>query len=259
MISSSYLIGQLIIVLLTFGLISALLYGLTRALAQLGAGIMRQRTFVGFVMAGLLIWLAITALLAFSGYFRDYSNFPPKIYWALAPPTAVAIVLAFSRSVGKLLRVIPMGWLIYIQSFRLITELFFWMGYRGGYVPQQLTFEWLNYDIIVGLTAPMAGYVFFAVRRFQRFEAILWNVFGIALLANVVFLGTLSTPSPYRVFMNDPPNTFIAEFPFVWIPAFIMPFALAMHLFSLRQVLQHPVSRRRFQLRRNRFKDQKGS
>jgi hypothetical protein len=67
-------------------------------------------------------------------------------------------------------------------------ELFLWLGYRAGFVPLQMTFEWLNYDIIVGLTAPMAGFSFFGRRRYHRFQAILWNIFGMALLANIVLI-----------------------------------------------------------------------
>ena len=126
-------------------------------------------------------------------------------------------------------------------------EIFLWMGYLGSYVPPQMTFLWLNQDIIVGLTAPFAGWLFFGKHRYQKPEAIMWNVFGIALLLNVLSLGVFSSPSPFRVFLNEPSSVFVMQFPFVWIVSFIVPFALAMHLFSLRQLLTNrtrPISRR---------------
>jgi len=133
-------------------------------------------------------------------------------------------------------------------------ELFLWLGYRGGYVPGLMTFEGLNYDIIVGLTAPMAGMVFFGRNRYHRFQAVLWNVFGIALLLNIVAVSLMSLPeaSPLHVFDARPANRFIADFPFIWIPGFIVPFALMLHLFSLRQLMMINRAGPRFTLKKDK-------
>ena len=245
-----YLIGQLIIILLSFGLLSILVYGLRFALSRLQVREEKKRQLIGFTVAGLVIWLVILGLGAGMGFFRAYEAFPPRVFFAFVPPVVIAVVLLFSASFTAILRVLPMSWLFYVQSFRILMELFLWMGYRGGYVPPQMTFEWLNYDIIVGLTAPLAGLVFFRHGRYQRFEAIYWNVFGLALLLNVVIIAVLSSPTPWRVFMNEPANTFVAGFPFIWIPGFIVPFALAMHLFSLKQLFITNRPRREFSLRK---------
>ncbi len=244
-----YLIGQLIIILLSFGLLSILVFGLRQGLSRLQVREEEQRKLITFTISGLVIWLVILGLGAGMGFFKEYDAFPPRIFFAFLPPVLIAVILLFSTSFTAILRVLPMSWLFYVQSFRILMELFLWMGYRGGYVPPQMTFEWLNYDIIVGLTAPLAGMVFFRRGRYQRFEAIYWNVFGLALLLNVVVIAVLSSPTPWRVFMNEPANTFVAGFPFIWIPGFIVPFALAMHLFSLKQLFITSRPRRVFSLK----------
>ncbi|MFK7934577.1 MAG: hypothetical protein AB8G22_13790, partial [Saprospiraceae bacterium] len=66
-------------------------------------------------------------------------------------------------------------------------------------------------------------------------------------LINVLIIGIFSNPSPFRVFLNEPSSIFVNQFPFIWIVSFIVPFALAMHIFSLRQLLTNttrPISRR---------------
>ena len=131
------------------------------------------------------------------------------------------------------------------NPFRIPMEIFLWLGFIAGFVPPQMTFEWLNFDIIVGITALMGGFTFFGRGRYRRFEAIIWNIFGILLLANIVLIAFLSAPFPFRVFMNEPANTMVAYFPFIWIPGFIVPFALAMHLFSLKQLI---LNKERFDL-----------
>lgn len=243
-----YIIGQLIIVVIVLGLVSATRYGLSHALARLHIRAFKRERLLGLITVSLLLWLAILALLAYLGFFFHFDSFPPRVMLALLPPLLVILVLLFSRFFGVVLRAIPEAWLVYVQGFRILMELFLWLGYRGGYVPPQMTFEWLNYDIVVGITAVMAGYVFFGHGRYRRLEAVIWNVFGMVLLLNVVFIAVLSFPSPARIFMNEPSNAFVATAPFIWIPGFIVPFALAMHLFSLKQLLFFRRKSARFRL-----------
>ncbi len=229
-----------------------LLYGMRRALSRLRAGAHNRQLLIGFTLTGLALWLAILALMAVSGYFRHFDTDLPRWLFTMIPPAMVLIALLFSKKIRLLLLALPPAWLIYAQTFRVLVELFYYLGYRAGYVPPQMTFAWLNFDVIVGITAPMAGYVFFGRNRYHRFQAIYWNVFGVALLLNNILVAALSTPSSIRVFMNEPTGVFFADFPFIWIPGFIVPFALALHLFSLKQLIFTKPAQRRFSLRRGR-------
>jgi hypothetical protein len=67
--------------------------------------------------------------------------------------------------------------------------------------------------------------------------AIIYNFVSLALLVNIVATAILSTPYPFRVFMNEPANTIVAYFPFVLLPSFLVPIAYFMHFISLRQLL----------------------
>lgn len=232
-----YLIGQLIIFVLVIGLINALLYGIRYAGKKMEWTEQRQKRTSRYFILGFSVWLILLLVLAQMDFFAVFNIFPPRVLYVFVPALIFILFFLFWPPLGKFLKVIPASWLVYVQSFRIIMELFLWLGFKAGFVPLQMTFEWLNYDIIVGITAPMAGFSFFGRRRYHRFQAILWNIFGMALLANIVLIAILSTPSPIQVFMNDPSNEFIAEIPFIWIPGFIVPFALAMHLFSLRQLI----------------------
>lgn len=232
-----YLTGQLIIVALAFALVSATRSALHFALGNLSVPDPKRQVFTDLVTVSLVLWLAILAVLAYQGFFFHFKSFPPRVVFTFLPPLVVIILLLFSGRFSLILKAIPAAWLVYIQGFRVIMELFLWMGFRGGYVPIQMTFEWLNYDIVVGITAFMAGYVFFRKGRPRRLEGIIWNVFGILLLFNIVLIAIFSAPGPMRVFNNEPANVFVTLVPFIWIPGFIVPFALAMHLFSLKQLL----------------------
>ena len=63
-----------------------------------------------------------------------------------------------------------------------------------------------------------------------------WNVVGILLLINVFVHGFLSAPLPFQVFFADFPVVFAATFPYVWLPAFVVPSALLFHIVSIRKL-----------------------
>ncbi len=234
--SSLYLSTQVLIIIATLVLLYCTFRGLKYAFSKLNYSNSKQKKLLGFTIAGLILWLSILALLSYLGVFRDFQTLPPKIGIAVVPAVILILSLSFSKDFLIVLQQIPPSWLIYIQSFRILIEIILWMGLLGGFIPYQMTFEGFNFDIVVGITAIMGGFVFFGKGRFRRLEAFIWNIFGIILLLTIFGIATTSTPSPLRLFMNDPANTVIAEFPFIWIPGFIVPFALAMHLFSLRQI-----------------------
>ncbi|MFT4663892.1 MAG: hypothetical protein ACI8YQ_001613 [Polaribacter sp.] len=205
-----------------------------------------------YLLAGLICWLLLTGLVSLSGFFTNFEELPPRIALAMLPPVFVTIYLLFSKKFARFLELVPERWFIYPQSFRFPLEVILWLGFLGGAIPFQMTFEGFNFDIIVGLTAYIAGFVFFAPNRYRRFEAIIWNIFGLVLLVNIVAIAIVSTPSPFRIFMNEPANRILAYFPFIWVPGFLVPLAFALHVFSLKQLIfMSKNKRRKFTLRKD--------
>jgi len=236
--NSLFIASQLLLMGIVFGLVMTINYGLAYALKKRGVEKNRRKDILLYTTTAILFWLTMLAVLAYLEFFSDFQSLPPNLVFAVLPIMILILFLLFSKNFSnKVLRFIPQQWLVYIQSFRIVMELFLWLGLLVGFVPFQMTFEGLNLDIIVGITALLAGNLFFKKRHYRRFQAIVWNISGLLLLVNIVVISMLSTPSPFRVFMNEPANTMVAYFPFIWIPGFIVPFALAMHLFSLKQLI----------------------
>jgi len=48
-----------------------------------------------------------------------------------------------------------------------------------------------------------------------------------------------SAPSPIQKFAFDQPNIAILNFPFSWLPTFIVPIILFGHLTSIRQLIKY--------------------
>ncbi|MEM0995202.1 MAG: hypothetical protein AAGI49_19380 [Bacteroidota bacterium] len=240
-----YLSCQLIIISLVIGLSGAMLFTLRWVFQRIR--LKAADDYIRYVQLALIFWLFALATLSIEDFFTYFDQSIFNLCFASIPPLALIIYLLFNRTFGRLLKLVPPAWLILIQVFRLLLELTLWLGYKGNFVPFQLTFEWLNQDIIVGLTAVFAATLFFGRQRFLRREAIIWNFFGVLLLFNLASLLLFSFPSAWQVFKTMPDSSFVTSVPFIWIPGFLLPFALAMHLFSLRQMfLLKPKTRKRF-------------
>ncbi|WP_416866060.1 MAG: hypothetical protein ACMVP2_27945 [Imperialibacter sp.] len=182
------------------------------------------------------IWITIISGVALSGFFSDFSTFPPRLLMApLIPIISITVVTLFGK-LDNLLIQVPPSWIMYLQTFRLPVEILLWMLFMQNLLPAQMTFEGRNWDILVGLTAIPAGLVCFGQHRFKTSFAIAWNIGGLLLLLNIVTVAVLSMPTPFRVFMNDPANEIVATFPFVLLPGILVPLAFSLHVLSLRQV-----------------------
>jgi hypothetical protein len=131
---------------------------------------------------------------------------------------------------------IPPQWLLYIQSFRILVELILFIGFLRNIIPVQMTFEGWNFDILTGLLALPVAYFCFVKKIWDRKMAVVFNIAGLILLLNILVIAVLSMPAPFRYFMNEPANTLVAEFPFVYLPGVLVVLAYTLHIFSLRQI-----------------------
>lgn len=104
----------------------------------------------------------------------------------------------------------------------------------AGRAPIQITFEGRNFDVLVGLSAPLVAWLV-ARRRIGPKGAIAWNAVGLSVLANTVGTVATSTPGPLHLNWPGAPLTAITSWPIIWLPAFLMPLAVFLHVVSLRQ------------------------
>jgi hypothetical protein len=199
------------------------------------AAVARASRAPGRAVSLVAAWLAFTWLLASSGWLAEFDARPPHFFLLVLPTFVATAALAFSRfGSGVVSRV---GWagLIGFQLFRVPVEWVLFQLHRDGVVPVQMTFEGWNFDVLSGLSAPLVAWL--AARgAIGRRGLLIWNGVALALLANIVAIAILSAPTPLRAFTNEPANTFVTRFPWVWLPAFLVPAALSGHLLAFRKL-----------------------
>lgn len=188
------------------------------------------------VSLALALWLGLTAAIAQSGALSVFESLPPRLMMLPMSALVVLVVVTRGATFRRLLAATPPAWPVALMSFRVVVELMIWQLYKSGAMPRQMTFEGRNFDVLVGLSAPVIAHGL-ANGRLGRRAAILWNVAGLALLLNVVVIAVTSVPGPTRLDWGGEPLTIVATAPFVWLPAFLVPVAVFGHVSSLRQVL----------------------
>src|SRR5688500_970080 len=190
------------------------------------------------LLGPLLAWLTFLSVLATLGFFEDFMSMPPRFIVAAGPPLVLLVVAAVHPATGALVQAVPPAWLVGFQTFRVFVEIAFWLLWREGRLATLMTFHGRNIDILVGLTAPLVVWLCFQARKVGPRFALRWNLFGIVVLLHTFASGVLGAPTPFRVFHVDPPNTFIASFPYILLPGFLVPAALIVHVLSIRQLLR---------------------
>jgi hypothetical protein len=206
-------------------------------LRELGKGIettswepARKKNYKKFWIRALVIWGVLVSAWSLSGIMGNFENFPFNFAPVIVIPLAAIIYVTFSQSLKEILQNIPVENLIRLQSFRFFVEIMLWLLFLDNFIPVQMTFEGRNLDILAGITAPIIASL--AARgKIARGALIAWNLICLAFLVNIVTIAILSTPSPVRVFMEEPANRIVTVFPVSWLPGFLVPLAYMLNFF----------------------------
>lgn len=191
------------------------------------------------------LWLGVSGALAAAGFFAVFDGFPPRVLLLMLPTFALPLGLAFSR-VGERLASAPVALLVASQAFRLPLELVMHRAASEGVMPVQMSYGGYNFDIVTGSTAVLVA-ALSAFGYAPRWLLLAWNALGTALLCNILTIAVASLPL-VRAFGDDPSrlNTWIAYFPYVWLPAALVSAAVLGHSLLWRRLLSHAMRGRAF-------------
>lgn len=187
----------------------------------------------------IVLWVGYVSLMAGSDFLADFS-LPPKFVLFIILPAFIIIGTFFSiKKFAKIIISFPIALTVYYQSFRIIVELLIWWIYKEGMVPEIVTFEGRNMDVLVGLSAPVVGYLAYHMKWLSHKMVILWNVIGLLILANIVLIFiSLIVKQGMWGFDTIPLSLDFPRLPYVFIAGAFMPTAVFMHIFSIRKSMQ---------------------
>jgi hypothetical protein len=218
--------------IIVFFLLTALL-----ALLAFGKAVRGSKTAV----VGSIVWMCVQSAVALSGFYLVTNALPPHLLLAIAPPLLVIAGL-FSTAAGRrFLDGMDLKWCVLLHSVRILVELNLYWLFLYRQVPALMTFEAGNLDILAGLTAPLIWWAF-SRGHIGRRGLLLWNSICLLSVLNAFARAMLSAPFRFQRFAFDQPTIAILSFPFILLPAFIVPAALLCHLVVFRK-LSNPTQR----------------
>ncbi|WP_207496959.1 hypothetical protein [Aridibaculum aurantiacum] len=181
-------------------------------------------------------WLLVQSVLAFSGFLSVTDALPPRFAAIVLPPAFVVVYLFYTSHGKAFIDKLDLKALTLFHVIRIPVELVLYWLFLHKLMPQLMTFEGRNIDIVSGISAPIIFYLVFISKKLDERALLVWNIACLCILAFTVTNGILSAPSPFQQFGFDQPNTAIISFPFVWLPGTIVPLAYLSHLVAIRQL-----------------------
>lgn len=184
-------------------------------------------------------WFAVVFALERAGVLVKLEEMPPKI--PLLALGAIGLGLAISRVgvVKQALEAMPACWPVALQTFRAPLELALYWLFVAGLMPEQMTFAGRNFDVLVGVTAPVMAFLM-TTQRAPRWLQWAWQLGSVALLVNVVSIAITSAPGPLHLDWVGAPLTIVAQWPYALLPAFLVPVAALGHVLSISKLLKVP-------------------
>jgi hypothetical protein len=185
----------------------------------------------------LLAWLALQTVVGLSGFYTVTNTIPPRFLVTILPPIIFIIGLFMTSKGRKYIDNLDIKTLTILQMIRIPVEIVLFWLFLHKTVPELMTFEGRNFDILSGLTAPFIYYFGFSKQKAVKRIILIWNFVCLGLLLNIVANAILSAPFPFQQFAFDQPDIAVLYFPFNWLPACVVPIVLLSHLASIRQLL----------------------
>lgn len=182
-------------------------------------------------------WMIFQAVLALGGFYQDTSTVPPRLLLFGPLPAFLFIIGLFLFARPAFIDRISLKALTFLHVVRIPVEIVLHWLFLGGAVPEVMTWNGINFDVISGITAPIVYWAAFSGERVNRALLIGWNIFALTLVVTIVVISIMSFPSPMQATAFDQPNRAVIFFPYIWLPTIIVPIVLFAHLASLYRLL----------------------
>ena len=181
----------------------------------------------------LSFWIFFQAILSLNGFHQNSAAFPPRLVLFGVFPALLLLIIYFIFFRQNFIEKLPLKILTILSVVRIPVEIVLLWLFQNQFIPQSMTFEGRNFDILSGITAPIVYFLAFRGGKINRPLLIVWNIFSIALLFNIVITAILALPAISPNLPTELQNRAVTFFPYIWLPTIVVPIVLFSHLASL--------------------------
>lgn len=189
----------------------------------------------------LAFWLILQAMLGIGGFYLKTDGMPPRLILFGVIPALILIICYFLFARENFIERLPLRILTFIHIIRIPVEIVLLWLFQQKLIPQIMTFEGRNFDILAGISAPLIAWLAFRNKKVNRTLLIVWNFLVLGLLFNIVITAVLSFPFGFQQFGFDQPNRAVLYFPFNLLPTVVVPLVLFSHLISLWKLFKNSL------------------
>lgn len=189
------------------------------------------------VLGVLVLWLVFQTVLGIKGFFTVTDTMPPRFVVLILPPLIMTIIIFLTTRGRAFVESLNFKALTILHAVRIPVEIvLFWLFLQKA-MPQLMTIEGRNFDILSGLSAPIVYYFAFVKNKLGNKTLLAWNFICLAILLFTVTNAILSVPTPYQQLAFDQPSVAVLYFPFIWLPGIVVPLVYFSHLVCIRKLL----------------------
>lgn len=197
--------------------------------------IIRKSTHIGIRRGYLLViglWICYLFFIQSTTILADF-GMPPRMPLFILIPAFIIVFLIHSRHTFKeLYSSTSKHTIVLLQSFRVAVELLIYGAALESIIPFRASFEGLNYDILVGISAIPVS---IALSRAKMSDGSLrvWNYLSLLVLS---VTGYAFVSSFYSTDYFPLRGELFVKMPYILLPSMLLPMAIFLHVFSLKQV-----------------------
>jgi len=182
-------------------------------------------------------WFVLQGILGVGDFYHFADAVPPRVFlFGILP--VLLLIASYFVFFRKFVEGLSLRALTILHVIRIPVELVLLFLFQSGQVPQIMTFEGRNFDILSGLTAPVIYFLAFRKAKPNKTILITWNLVALGLLFNIVSIAILSMKSPLQKLAFDQPDVALGYFPFIWLPTIVVPIVLFSHLAALWNLIR---------------------
>lgn len=177
----------------------------------------------------------IHSILASNLFYRVTDAMPPRFVLVLLPATIIITYGLLSKRRGWIISNKKILISTLLHTIRIPVEICLYFLFIHETIPENLTFSGRNFDIVIGSTAPVIAFLY--SRKVIGLKALLaWNVIGLGFIFFILGDGILSSELPFQQFAFDQPNKGMTFFPFILLPAVVVPIVIYTHLSDIIKI-----------------------
>jgi hypothetical protein len=189
------------------------------------------------VLGVLLGWAILQCTISLTGFYQNWDATPPRFIFLIAPWLILVIVLFNLKKGQEFIDNLKIEWLTILHVVRIPVEITLYLILLAKLIPEAMTFEGRNWDILSGITAPIVYYAVFKIKKVNKRVLLVWNFVCLGLLLNVVTIAVLAAKTSFQQLAFEQPNVGVTYFPFVLLPTLVVPLVFFSHLVAIRQLL----------------------